>query len=36
MAVDREAWNKLFKHGKTCKDLFAPSKEEDVALLLFL
>jgi len=36
MAMDREAWKRIVKHGKTCKEFFAPSKEEDVALLLFL
>jgi hypothetical protein len=33
--MDREAWKRIVKHGKTCKELFAPSKE-DVASLLFL
>lgn len=36
VAVDREAWKRTVKHDKTCKELFAPSKEEDVASLLFL
>ena len=36
MVMDREAWKRIVKHGKTRKELFAPSKEEDVASLLFL
>jgi len=36
MAMDREAWKRNAKHGKTCKELFGQSKEEDVASLLFL
>ena len=34
--MDREAWKRIAKHGKTCKELFPPSKAEDVASLLLL
>jgi hypothetical protein len=34
--MNKEAWKRTVKCDRTCKELFAPSKEEDVASLLFL